>query len=84
LSLGLVVWIGEHLKALMKGRGFHLETYHGNDGWFIPVPATFVVGKDRVVLARCVDPDFRRRMEIAEILQALRAAAGSAGAGKTA
>ena len=26
LSLGLVMWIGEHLKGLMKGRGYHLET----------------------------------------------------------
>jgi peroxiredoxin len=72
LSLGLVMWIGEHLKTLMKGRGYHLETYHGTDGWFVPVPATFVVGRDKSVLARFVDPDFRRRMEIDEILAALR------------
>lgn len=72
LSLGLVMWIGEHVKGLMKGRGYHLETYHGNDGWFIPVPATFVVGQNRRVVARLVDPDFRRRMEIEEILLALR------------
>jgi peroxiredoxin len=71
LSLGLVMWIGEHLKGLMKGRGYHLETYHGSDGWFVPVPATFVVGKEKTVLARFVDPDFRRRMEIDEILAAL-------------
>ncbi len=80
LSLGLVMWIGEHLKALMKGRGYHLETYHGNDGWFIPVPATFVVGTDRMVVARFVDPDFRRRMDIDEILSALRTCASSQGA----
>ncbi len=72
LSLGLVMWIGENLKALMKGRGVHLETYQGSDGWFVPVPATFVVGADKCVLARFVDPDFRRRMEIEEILLALR------------
>jgi peroxiredoxin len=75
LSLGLVMWIGENLKVLMSGRGYHLDTYQGNDGWFIPVPATFVVDQDRTVLARLVDPDFRRRMEIDEILSALRSAA---------
>lgn len=73
LSLGLVMWIGEHLKGLMKGRGYHLETYQGSDGWFVPVPATFVVGRDKMVLARLVDPDFRRRMGIEEILTTLRA-----------
>lgn len=72
LSLGLVMWIGEHLKCLMKGRGYQLETYQGSDGWFVPVPATFVVGRDKTVLARLVDPDFRRRMGIEEILTTLR------------
>jgi peroxiredoxin len=72
LSLGLVMWLGERLRELMRGRGTHLETFQGNDGWFVPLPATFVVGRDGRVIARFVDPDFRRRMEIADILAALR------------
>ena len=71
LSLGLVMWVGESLKALMKGRGYHLDAFHGNEGWFLPVPATFVIGDDSQIRARFVDPDFRRRMEIDEILAAL-------------
>jgi peroxiredoxin len=71
LSLGLVMWVGENLKALMKGRGYHLDAYHGNDGWFLPVPATFVLGRDSYIRARFVDPDFRKRMEIDQILAAL-------------
>ncbi len=74
LSLGLALWLGERLKELMQGRGLHLETYQGSDGWFVPLPATFVVGQDKRVLARHVDPDFRRRMEIDEILRAVRSA----------
>lgn len=72
LSLGLVVWVGENLKTLMKGRGYHLDAFHGNDGWFLPVPATFVIDNDARILARFVDPDFRKRMEIDEILAALK------------
>lgn len=72
LSLGLVAWVGENLKTLMKGRGYHLDAFHGNDGWFLPVPATFVIGNDTRILARFVDPDFRRRMEIDEILAAIK------------
>jgi peroxiredoxin len=74
LSLGLVMWLGDRLKALMKGRGLHLEEIQGNDGWFLPLPATFVVARDGRVVSRHVDPDFRLRMEIDEILNALRAA----------
>ncbi len=71
LSLGLVLWLGERVKQLMRGRGYHLETFHGNDGWFVPLPATFVVGGDGLVIARFVDPDFRKRMELDDILAAL-------------
>jgi peroxiredoxin len=71
LSLGLVMWLGERLRELMRGRGYHLETFHGNDGWFVPLPATFVVGKDGRVITRFVDPDFRKRMELDDILAAL-------------
>ena len=71
LTLGLVLWLGDRLKELMRGRGTHLEHVHGNDGWFVPLPATFVVSSDGIVVARHVDPDFRLRMEIEEILAAL-------------
>jgi peroxiredoxin len=47
----------------------------GNDSWFVPVPATFVVGKDGRIVARHVDPDYRKRMELDAVLEALRAAA---------
>ena len=72
LSLGLVMWLGDRLKELMKGRGYHLETYHGGDGWFVPLPATFIVGKDGRIAGRYVDPDFRKRMEIDDIVAVLR------------
>ncbi len=74
LSLGLVVWLGERIAKLMQGRGHRLAEYQGNDGWFVPLPATFVVGANSRVLARHVDPEFRERMEIDEILEALEAA----------
>jgi hypothetical protein len=60
----------------MKGRGLHLDQIHGNDGWFVPLPATFVVARGGTVVSRHVDPDFRLRMEVDEILVALRLAEG--------
>lgn len=71
LSLGLVVWLGRKIATLMEGHGHRLSEYQGNDGWFVPLPATFVVGADGRIVARHVDPEFRRRMEITEILAAL-------------
>jgi peroxiredoxin len=71
LSLGLAMWVGEPARILMSGIGWHLDAFQGNDAWLLPLPATFVVGTDGVILARFVDADFRERMEIADILEAL-------------
>jgi hypothetical protein len=40
----------------------------------LPIPATFVIGTDGQVRARFVDPDYRKRMSIEDLLDALRSA----------
>jgi peroxiredoxin len=44
LSLGLVMWLGEKLCEIMHGSGLDLSVIQGNEGWYVPLPATFVVG----------------------------------------
>jgi peroxiredoxin len=73
LSLNLAIWLGSEIQQLLSYQD--LANFHGNDGWVLPIPATFVVGQDGVVKARFVDPDFRRRMEIEDLLAALQSAA---------
>jgi peroxiredoxin len=73
LNLGLVFWIGEKIMTMYKGFGIDLEQFQGNGGWLLPIPATIVVGRDGRVKARFVDPDFRHRMRVDEILEAVRA-----------
>jgi peroxiredoxin len=71
LSLGLVFWVGDKIKQTYRQFGIDLERFQGNGGWLLPIPATLVVGKDGRVKARLVDPDFRHRLGIEPILQAL-------------
>jgi peroxiredoxin len=52
--------------------GWDLPGYQGNDAWVLPIPATFVVGTDGLIKARFVDPDYRQRMAIDELLGTLR------------
>jgi peroxiredoxin len=73
LSLNLAIWLGTEIQRLLSYQD--LSSFHGNDGWVLPIPATFVVGRDGLVKARFVDPDFRKRMEIDDLLAALRSAA---------
>ena len=53
-----------------------LPEYNGDDSWELPIPATFVIGRDGVIRFAFVDPDYTRRAEPAEILAALPSAAG--------
>ncbi|OAF03604.1 peroxiredoxin [Bradyrhizobium centrolobii] len=72
LSLNLAIWLGTEIQRLLS---YHdMAKFHGNDGWMLPIPAVFVVGRDGIVKARFVDPDFRKRMEIDDLLAALESA----------
>jgi peroxiredoxin len=70
LSLNLAVWLGAEIEGLLSPMQ-DMPAFHGNDGWVLPIPATFVVGQDGVVKARFVDPDFRKRMAIDDLIAAL-------------
>jgi len=74
LSLNLAIWVGLELEQLLRSYGIVLSDYQGTDAWMLPIPATFVVGSDGRVKARFVDPDFRKRMAVEDILGALKAA----------
>jgi peroxiredoxin len=74
LSIDLVMWVGDRVRRLFVADGLQLDDSQSNASWFVPIPATFVVGTDGIILARLVDPDFRRRMDIDEIVAALRLA----------
>jgi peroxiredoxin len=66
LSLNLAIWLGAEIQQLLSY--LDMSSFQGNDGWVLPIPATFVVGRDGLVKARFVDPDFRRRMEIDDLI----------------
>jgi peroxiredoxin len=70
LSLNLAIWLGVDIERLLSY--LDVAGFYGNDGWVLPIPATFVVGRDGMIKARFVDPDFRRRMAIEDLLIALK------------
>ena len=74
LSLNLAISIGDEMRRLLSEIGRDLEKYQGNNAWMVPIPATFVVGQDGIIRARFVDPDYRKRMAIEDLLGALKAA----------
>jgi peroxiredoxin len=71
LSLNLAIWVGAEMQKMMKDR-VDLPAVQGNSSWMLPIPATFVVGRDGLIRARFIDPDYRKRMLISDMLAAMR------------
>lgn len=74
LSLNLAIWVGLELERMMADRGRSLPLYQGNNAWLLPIPATFVVATSGIIRRRFVDPDFRRRMDIDDLIDAVQSA----------
>jgi peroxiredoxin len=80
LHCGVVFQMPSVYRNLLLKLGNDLAERHGNDSWFVPIPATFVLDRQGRVQWRFADVDFTHRAEPADILAALRAlAAPSAG-----
>lgn len=69
LSLNLAIWIDQKFSRAIAESGCDVPLYNGTHSWILPIPAVFVVRRDGIVAARHIDPDYRRRMEIDELLR---------------
>lgn len=70
---GLVFTLPEPLRQIYQRFGIDLVASQGNDRHELPIPATYIVGRDRVIAHAFVDVDYTRRMEPDEIVQWLKA-----------
>jgi len=70
MSLNLTIWVGAEVKKMLEDR-LNLPTFQGNSSWMLPIPATFVVGQNGLIRARFIDPDYRNRMMISDMLAAM-------------
>ena len=75
LLFGLVFPVPEPIRELWLRLGIDLGARHGNDTgtWLLPMPATYIIAPSGMISHAQVDPDFRRRMEPAQILRLLAA-----------
>jgi len=69
---GLVFNLPESIRPIYENFGIDLEASQGNDRFELPMPATYIVGRDGVVAYAYVDVDYTKRMEPAEIVEILK------------
>ncbi len=70
---GLVFSLPEDLRSVYDGFGIDLPAANGDQTFELPVPATFVIGRDGSVAWRFVDPDYTHRGDPADVLAAVKA-----------
>jgi len=71
LSIGLAIFVDEDMSRMIEGAGWDVPLYQGGTSWVLPIPAVFVVGQDGIIVTRHVDPDYRRRMDLDELVRSL-------------
>ncbi len=72
MAFGIVFKTPPLYAELLRRRGIDLAERSGNPAWLLPVPATFLVGQDGVVLRSWVNIDHTQRAEPTEVLEALK------------
>jgi peroxiredoxin len=71
-ALGVRFALSEAVRPYYERAGHALPARHGDGGWWLPVPATFVVARGGTILAAFVEPDYRKRLEPEAALATLR------------
>lgn len=71
-ALGIRFELSPAIRALYEKAGHDLPTRNGDGRWSLPMPATFIVGKGGAIAFAWVDPDYRKRIDPATALDALR------------
>lgn len=69
-ALGLTFTVNPKVEQVYRSLGISLEESQGNKKNRLPVPATYLIGRDRKILYGFIDADYTKRAEIKDILDA--------------
>ena len=71
-SFGLVYALPEEQRVPLRSNNRALPGINGDESWELPIPASYVIGRDRRVALAFLDVDYRNRLDPAAILAALK------------
>lgn len=69
MSLNIAAILDDKLAGMIAEAGWDVPLYQGGREWLLPIPAVFVVRQDGTIAGRHIDPDYRQRMELDELLR---------------
>mgnify|MGYP001604056360 CR=1 FL=1 len=75
-KFGLVFTLPADLREVYGKFGIDLPRANGDDSWTLPMPARYVIDRTGTIRSAEADPDYRRRPEPAQTVEALRTLTG--------
>lgn len=71
-AFGLVYEFTAELRSAYEGFGRDIPAHNGTPGeWALPVPATYVIGREGVIVYACRDADYRDRADPRDVIKTL-------------
>lgn len=71
-TYGLVFKVPDDVVPIYKKFGIDLEKHNGDARHELPIPGTYLIGRDGTVLLSHVDADYKKRLPVETILDALK------------
>ncbi len=69
---GLVFNLADELKPIYEKFGINIPKSNGNESFELPLPAVFVINKNKEIIFRFIDEDYTKRCEPKTILDTIR------------
>lgn len=70
-QFGIAFQLPEALREVYRGIGHRIPELNGDETWELPIPATYVIDKDRTIRMAYVEPNHMKRVDPEDIIEAL-------------
>lgn len=64
---GLVFTLDEKIRGIYKNIGADLQIFNGDDSYQLPIPATYLINKDKEIILASVNANYMERVDICDI-----------------
>jgi peroxiredoxin len=71
-SFGLVFSLAPSLRPIYKEFGIDIIAHNGDENYEIPMPATYVINKDKKIIYSFVQEDYTKRAEPLDVINAIK------------
>jgi peroxiredoxin len=72
-EFGIVFTVDKKLRRLYRLMNINLSTSQGNKNYELPVPATYIIDKNGIIILSHVDTDYTIRLDPSEVIKCLKA-----------